>query len=296
MEDGAHSDMNPSEGRIPDTQIDVRVGRDMQLPGRVWCSDRPRALIGIVHGLGEHSGRYAALAEVLVDRRFTVVALDLPGHGQAPGRRGDFPSWEFVRDQALPSMFTITRGIPGQPPDLPVVLLGHSLGAVLALDYCFAHPKTLLGVVGSAPAIRNPPPPLYKQLAARIAMMIAPDLPFPHGLDESGMSRDPEVLEHRKTDPLLHRKITPRAYYALVAAQKRVRENARKLSVPTLLLQGGADRVIDPRGALEFNGAAPHGMTRLFTYKDTYHELFNDPLRGEAIRDLLGWLDALVVV
>ena len=296
MEYGPHSDMNPSQGRIPDTQIDVRVGRDAGLPGRVWCAERPRALVGVVHGLGEHSGRYAALAEALVDRRFTVVALDLPGHGQALGPRGDFASWEFVRDQALPAMFTVARGIPGQPPDLPVVLLGHSLGAVLTLDYAFAHPQALLGVVTSSAALRHAPPPLFKRMLARLAMWVAPATPFPHGLDESGMSRDPEVLALRKSDPLMHGKISPRLYYALEAAQERVLEKAKHLATPALLLQGSADRVVDPKGSLELNVAAPHGMTRLITYKDAYHELFNDPARSQVIADLLGWLDALVVV
>ena len=81
--------MNPSASRIPGIQIEVRVDRETLLPGRVWCAERPRALIAIVHGLGEHSGRYAALAEALVERGFTVAALDLPGHGRNRLRKGE---------------------------------------------------------------------------------------------------------------------------------------------------------------------------------------------------------------
>jgi alpha-beta hydrolase superfamily lysophospholipase len=288
--------VNPSEGRVPATQIDVRVDRMLVLPGRAWAAERPRALLAIVHGLGEHSGRYAALAGALVERRFSVVSLDLPGHGEAPGPRGDAPSWLVLRDQVVPAMFTVTRGLPGQPPDLPVVLLGHSLGGLLALDYALAHPRTVLGVVASAAALKGVPPPRIKVLLARMAARFAPGVAFPHGLDENGMSRDPEVLALRKSDPLVHDRITPRLYFQLEEARVRVMAEARRLSVPTLLLHGAADRVVPPMGSLEFNAVAPHGMVRLITYKDGYHEVFNDPVRDRVIQDLTGWLDAVLVV
>ena len=113
--------MNPAITTTPAISIDVRVDRDTMLPGRVWCAERPRALVAIVHGLGEHSGRYAALAADLVKARFTCVSLDLPGHGETSGPRGDIPSWDKLRDQVVPAMFTATRGLPDQPPALPIV-------------------------------------------------------------------------------------------------------------------------------------------------------------------------------
>ena len=288
--------MNPSLGRVPSTAIDVRIDPSTRLPGRVWCAGSPRALIAVLHGLGEHSGRYAALAEALVGRRFTVVALDLPGHGEAGGRRGDVLSWTQLRDAVVPAMFTVTRGMPGQPTELPVVLLGHSMGGVLALDYALAHPKTLLGVVASAPALKSAPPPPVKLALAKMVRSVAPGAAFPHGLPEAGMSRDPEVLALRKSDPLVHDRISPRLYFAYMEACERVMANARRLAVPALLLQGAADQVVDPTGALAFNGAAPHALSRLMTYHGGFHEIFNDPVRDEVVKDLVGWLDAIVVV
>jgi alpha-beta hydrolase superfamily lysophospholipase len=161
--------MNPSNGALPCISIDVRVDRETVLPGRVWCAERPRALIAIVHGLGEHSGRYAALAAEFVKGRFTCVALDLPGHGETSGPRGDIPSWEKVREQVVPAMFTATRGLPDQPMELPVVLLGHSMGGILALDYALAHPKGLSALVLSAPALRTAMPPWWKLAMANVA-------------------------------------------------------------------------------------------------------------------------------
>src|SRR6185503_5899895 len=136
--------MNPSLGKIPASEIEVRLDRGLTLQGRVWAAERPRGLVAIVHGLGEHSGRYAALASDLVSARFTAVALDLPGHGQSPGPRGDIPSWTQVRDQVVPAMFTTLASLPGQPAELPRVLLGHSMGAVFALDYAIAHPREIV--------------------------------------------------------------------------------------------------------------------------------------------------------
>jgi alpha-beta hydrolase superfamily lysophospholipase len=262
----------------------------------VWCADRPRALVTIVHGLGEHSGRYAALADALVERHFTVAALDLPGHGEAKGPRGDAKSWSFLRDQCVPAAFTAPRGMPGQPPDLRAVLLGHSLGGMLALDYALTHPRQLLAVVASAPSLRNDSPPLWKLAAAHVAKFVVPGAGFPHGLREEGMSRDGEVLELRRDDHLMHDRITPRLYFGLMEARKRVMSEARRLAVPALVLQGMDDRVIDPKGALEFNVAAPHEMVRLITYPGAFHEIFNDLDREQVIHDLVGWLDAVIVV
>lgn len=288
--------MNPAQGGVPAQSIEVRVDKRTTLPGRIWCAERPRALVAIVHGLGEHSGRYAALASDLVAARFSVVSLDLPGHGEAPGPRGDIPSWIAVRDHVVPAMFTALRGLPGQPTELPPVLLGHSMGGLMALDYALAHPDGLLAVVASGPALKSAIPPWWKLAMANVARVTAPAAGFPHGLDESGISRDPEVLKARATDPLVHDRISPRLYFAMNEAQARVMRESRRLSIPALLMHGAADRLTDPKGSLEFNGAAPHGKSRLITYRDAYHEIFNDLSRADAVRDLKGWLDLVVVV
>lgn len=287
--------MNPAKGSVEAVSIDIHVSRGLKLPGRVWCSARPRALIAIVHGLGEHSGRYAALASDLVRARYTVVSLDLPGHGETPGPRGDIPSWPQLRDQIVPAMFTAYRGLPDQPMDLPVILLGHSMGGVIALDHALSHPKGLHAVVLSAPALRTAMPPWWKLALANVARMAAPTAGFPNGLDTDGLSRDPEVIRAYREDPLVHDRISPRTYFAFMEAAARCRRDVRSLEVPTLMLQGMADRCVDPKGALEAAGSAPHEMMRFVTLRDAFHETFNDTGREAVIRDLVGWLDVAMV-
>jgi len=287
--------MNPADGSVPAVTVDVRVDRDHSLPGRLWNAERPRGLVGLVHGLGEHSGRYAALASKLVGARFSVIALDLPGHGETSGPRGDL-LWTHVRDQVIPAMFEAARGMPGLTPDLPLTLLGHSMGGLMALDHALLHQKPLAALVLSAPALRTAMPPWWKLALAQAARIATPSAGFPNGLDSSGLSRDAEVVRLYRDDPQVHDRISPRLYFAFLEAQSRCRRDIQKLQLPTLVFQGMADRVVDPKGALELFGAAPHGRMRFVTLKDTYHELFNDTGRDDVLRDMIAWLDAAVVM
>jgi len=288
--------MNPAVGAVAPIEVEVRLDKQRVLPGRVWCAERPRATVAIVHGLGEYSARYTALASELVKARFTCVALDLPAHGEAAGPRGDVPSWQQVRDQFVPAMFNATRGLPEQSVTLPRVLLGHSMGGLMALDYALAHPRDLTALVVSAPALRSDAPPWWKLALAQLARVAAPASGFPNALPSAGLSRDPEVVRAYDQDPRVHDRISPRLYFALLEARRRCLQSVGELAVPTLMLQGMADRVIDPKGALEFAGAAPHGMIRFVTLKDAYHEVFNDLGREAVIKDMLAWLDAAMVV
>lgn len=286
--------MNPAEGHVIPTRIEVRLGRTEVLPGRMWAQGRPRALIAIVHGLNEHSGRYAAVADELVHAGYAVAAIDLPGHGAAFGARGDMPSWVAVRDTAVHALWTAPLGLDADPARLPRILLGHSMGGVLALDYALAHPRDLQGVVASAPGLRSAMPPWWKLALANVARVTAPALGFPTGLDESGMSRDPEVMRARATDPLMHDKISPRLYEAFNEARQRVLRDARRLAVPALIMHGDADRVVDPQGSADFVAAAPKALVTYKTYPGAYHEIFNDTDRGRVIADLKAWLERVV--
>lgn len=289
--------VNPSAGAAAAVPIEARLEGGIRLAGRAWYAPSPRAILAIVHGIGEHSGRYAALASDLVAARVTVVALDLPGHGDSAGARGDMRSWTTVRDQAIAAMFAAPASVPGQPGRAPRVLLGHSMGGLMALDYTLAHPRELAATVVSAPALSSTMPPWWKLALANVARVTAPSMGFPTALDTNGpggISRDPEVMRHRDADPRTHDRISPRLYFDFEEARQRVRREARRLQVPTLLLHGEADRLVDAAGTREFAAASPRGMARLVTYRDSWHELFNDLDRDTVVRDVIGWLEAVL--
>ena len=286
--------MDPSSGSVEARPIEARIQGNVRLVGRVWPCASPRALVAVLHGIGEHSGRYTALASDLVRMRCTVVALDLPGHGESPGARGDMRSWVEVRDQVVAAMFGAPAGLPGQPEGLPRILLGHSMGGLMALDFALAHPRGLAGVVASAPALQSAMPPWWKLALANVARITTPAAGFPTGLDtngKGGISRDPEVLRHRDADRLVHDRISPRLYFDLEEARQRVVRDARRLAVPALLLHGEADQMVDPDGTREFAAHAPRGLATLVTYPGTWHEIFNDLDRTNALGDVEKWLN-----
>lgn len=286
--------MNPAQGSIAARPLEARLEGGTQLAGRAWLCEAPRAVVAIIHGIGEHSGRYAALAADLVRARCTVVALDLPGHGQSAGPRGDMTSWTAVRNQTVSAMFAAPGGLPGQPERAPRVLLGHSMGGLMALDYTLAHPRGLVTTIASGPALASAMPPWWKLALANVARMTTPSAGFPTGLDatgEGGVSRDPEVIRHRDADRLVHDRISPRLYFDFEEARQRVVRDARRLQVPTLLLHGEGDRMVHPDGTRAFAAAAPRGMTKLVTFPGAYHEVFNDLGREDVVREVVTWLD-----
>ena len=282
--------MNPARGSVPSTRIEVRIGHNEVLPGRLWAAAEPRALVAVLHGLGEHCGRYAALASDLTHAGFSVAAVDLPGHGDAPGARGDMRSWSTVRDNVVHALWTAPLALPGDLGRLPRVLFGHSMGAVLALDYALAHPRALSAVVSSAAGLRSGLPPWWKLALANVARVTSPALGFPTGLEEAGMSRDPEVVRARAEDPLVHDRISPRLYFSFNEARQRVLRGARRFAVPTLLMHGDADRIADCAGSAEFAADAPRAQVTHIVYPGAYHEIFNDLDRDRVKQDMVEWL------
>jgi len=288
--------VNPALSSHPSHPIEARL-EGLKLTGRAWLADPPRAVVALLHGIGEHSGRYAALAGDLVRARCTVVGLDLPGHGESQGPLGDMRSWVAVRDHAVPAMFTAPEAFPHHPARLPRVLIGHSMGGLMALDYALTHGQELKAVVASAPALRSAMPPWWKLALANVARVTTPSIGFPTGLDtngEGGVSRDPEVMRHRDADRLVHDRISPRLYFDFAEARQRVLRDARRLQVPALLLHGDADRMVDPQGTKEFAAAAPKGLVTLKLYGGGYHEIFNDLDRERVVTDVVEWIDSVL--
>lgn len=176
--------------------------------------------------------------------------------------------------------------VRGQHPDVPVVLVGHSQGGLIALSYVLDHPRDVTGAIVSSPFLGihpsvRPSPPL--KLAARILSVIAPKLRLPNNVNPEHLSRDPDVAPAYSSDPLTSDKVSARWFTSIVAAHRLVLAQAPSLSVPALVMQSGADRLVDAAATRAWVDAAPRVLVEYVEWDGYYHEMFNEP-EGERLR------------
>jgi alpha-beta hydrolase superfamily lysophospholipase len=274
---------------MPTTLEPLRLPDGAELFLREWPVPdgvERRGSLLFVHGLGEHSGRYAHVGERLAAQGLHVRGYDHRGHGESGGPRGSVPH----PDALLDDLRTVFDDLPadGDPP----FLLGHSMGGATAARAATGGWVTPRGLILSSPALRISAGPLETGLLA-VARRLAPDRAFPNRLPVGKLSHDPREVAAYKADSLNHDRITPRLYDFLVDAGAAARRDASRFTIPTLLLVAGADALVDARGARELSAALPAGVGTLHWYDGFYHELFNErePDRTLVLDDLAAWLE-----
>jgi len=249
-----------------------------------------RGTVQIVHGLGEHMGRYVWLAGQLNGAGWNVVGHDQRGHGRSEGRRGAIAdSHALLADLALAS--DALRGSGAN------VLLGHSLGGLVAARFVAEGLakapapwwRPFDGLVLSSPALQIELGGAQKALLAVLGS-VAPNLAVNNGLKPEWISRDAAVVKAYVDDPLVHDRVTPRLVRFMIDGGQRVRERAAAWTTPTLLLWAGADRCVLPAGSAAFAAAAPRGVLAAQEFPALAHEIFNEPERAEVFSQLLAWL------
>ncbi|MCQ9154219.1 alpha/beta hydrolase [Acidomonas methanolica] len=272
-------------------RVDRQVMEDgVALARRDWPLPGAERGVLLVHGYGEHSGRYAHLAAWFRARGYAVRSYDHRGHGLSPGRRGAIRRLDDLpRDLA-----TVYRSFAQDLPHEPL-LFGHSMGGLTAaravLEGRVAPPRLIL----SSPALRLPVGRALGRVA-RLLARIAPGLPIRAGISPADLSHDAAFGQAARSDPLGTGWITLSLVdYFLRAGEACIRD-APALSVPTLLLAAGADRVVDPQGSIDFAAAAPAGRVELHLFEGLYHEIFNEPPPGGEIvfETLEAWLSGQV--
>lgn len=269
-----------------DTEWQTRDGISLYAQG--WEPDeKPIAVVCMIHGLGEHLGRYTHLAQFLTDHQFAYIGIDLRGHGKTPGQRGHVPSFEaFMQDVNLLLDQTRIR-YPGKP----IFLYGHSLGGILVLNYCLRRKPELAGVIITSPGLRTAlEEQPVKVSFAKIAGTILPRLSLPTGLKVDNLSRNPQVGETYQNDPLVHDRATLRMAKETLGAIPFIFENAAEFRYPTLMMHGKEDRIAYPRGSQEFAALAKQAEITLKLWDKAYHELHNEPEQEQVFDYLLQWL------
>lgn len=260
----------------------------LELKGRYWAPDSGiKAVIALVHGMGEHIGRYEELAQELVAAGFAVIGFDQRGHGHSEGPRGHSPNYEAL----MQGIDDLLHKAGEFFPEIPVFLMGHSMGGQLVLNYCIEKQPPVRGVIASAPLLKLAfEPPAWKVMLGKWVRNILPALPQTTGLETAAISQIPEEVEKYENDPLIHQRITPAMYFSLMEKADYALANAHRLRVPLLLYHGTADRLTSPDGTSDFAAKAGGDVT-LKLFKGGYHETHHDVNREELLQLLTHWLN-----
>ncbi len=245
-----------------------------------------RGAVLLVHGLGEHSGRYAHVAAALNELGLEVWGYDQRGAGRTDGKRGDISHPDALLDEAK-FVFGKLAEETGTTP----FLLGHSMGGTIAARAVTGGWLAPRGLVLSSPGLQANMTQ-FQRVQLAVGRRLLPGLALPHGWPVNIVSRDAQVVADYRADPLVHGRITPRLAQFIVDAGNCARRDAANLRVPTLLLVAGADRLVNPSGAREFAQALPPQNVTMHWYEGFYHEVFNEPpaARARVLDDLRAWL------
>jgi alpha-beta hydrolase superfamily lysophospholipase len=239
---------------------------------RVWeARGTPRGALLLVHGLGEHSGRYEHVGRYLADRGISVFAYDHQGHGQTGGRRG----WDEDFGHLLDDLETFHRLVVERAAGLPVVLLGHSMGGLIVTAYMLEKPLKPDLLVLSGPAI-------------------VPILdPNDRSIDPTRLSKDPAVWDAYLSDPLILReRVDPELFVKLAEGLHLLPGRAAEISLPVLLIHGQEDRLCSADGAKMYVEGTSSPDITVKMYAEGRHEMFNETNRAEVLADLAAWLDS----
>lgn len=257
-----------------------------------WTPEQTKAVICLVHGLGEHSSRYQNFAKLLLEQGFAVIAVDLHGHGQTDGKRGYAVAYEvLMNDIAL-----LVKAASFRFPDVPQFLYGHSMGGNLVTNYVLRNSVDIKGVIISAPWLQLAQRPPFIQLVLAYMMgYIAPKFSQSNGIDINALSHDPDVIAAYKDDPLVHDQITVGLFKELYQAGKWALKHASSLSIPALIMHGTDDLITSYKASKKFADRAADVCT-FKQWPGYYHEIHNEPQGEKVIKYAVEWANQYLSV
>ena len=247
----------------------------------------PKAVVCLVHGLGEHSGRYAHVGKAFSDADFVLAAFDLRGHGKSGGPRGHTPSFDAFMDDIEAFQKQLDERFPG----LPRFLYGHSLGGILVLNYVLRRKPDFVGVISTAAGLRTSLEEQKAKVAmARVLGTLIPGVAISSGLDPATISRNQEVVDKYVNDPLVHDKMSLGFGKLMLSVLPWTFEHAHEFSLPLLIMHGTDDKLGYPRGSEEFASLVKQDCT-VKLWDGLYHELHNEPEQNEVLAFMIEWMN-----
>jgi alpha-beta hydrolase superfamily lysophospholipase len=260
-----------------------------RLAWRSWRPEHPKLALAVIHGHGEHGGRYAGLAAAMGGHDIATYAMDVRGHGSSGGARGHVLDWnQLIADSS--SFIGVVRD---DAAGVEVVPLGHSVGGSILLSAVIRGAAKPRRFVVSSPALRvKAPVPGWKLTLGKVASSVVPTLALATELNAEHISRDPAVVKAYTDDPQVHDKMSARFYTEWQAANREILARAAEIKIPFLATHGADDRIIDPMATDEFFRRATVEGRKLIIYPGAYHEPYNDLGREQVFADLVNWLGA----
>ena len=253
-----------------------------------WAPEKIlHAQVLLIHGLGEHSGRWGHVGEFFSQSGLSITAMDLLGHGKSEGQRGHAESF----DEYCKIIDFFLQDIGSRKPEIPVFLYGHSLGGLIALYYGIKrNPSTIKGIIATSPGlVPGFKVPQWKTIAGNMLYAITPRFSMDNGLPLDGLSQDKSVVEAYKKDPLNHPYISARLGMDLIRNGAALSQQAAELHLPLLIMVGSADRLISPQAVIDFAKNANH-LTTLKVWEGGYHELHNEPFKLKVLAEITDWV------
>jgi alpha-beta hydrolase superfamily lysophospholipase len=255
-----------------------------------WVPDgKVKAVVGLIHGLGEHIGRYTHVGAALAEAGYALLGFDLRGHGRSGGPRGHTPTFEAYLDD----LDLFLKQMEERFPDKPKFLYGHSLGGILVLTYPPLRHSKLVGVIAVAPPFRS----ALEQQKVKVAMAkvlgsLLPTIVITNGVDPKTLSHDPAVVSAYVNDPLVHNRVTTGWGKIMLDMIAVAYKNAPEFPLPALIMHGQKDVLGFPISSQEFADLMPKGLATLKIWDGLYHEIHNEPEKEQVFKVMTDWLDA----
>ncbi|MES2798435.1 MAG: lysophospholipase [Bacteroidota bacterium] len=268
-------------------QFKIEAQDHISLNGYHFFSvEAPKAVMVIVHGMGEHAYRYVHVAHFFNQHGVAVLAFDHRGHGKSEGKRGHTASYDLLMND----LDRFRQKAAELYPNLPILFYAHSMGGNLTLNYLIRNKPEIAGAIITGPYLRLAfNPPKWKVLLGKLSAKIVPTLTQPTGLDASAISSDKQVVANYKNDPLVHDKISSSFFVNVHFAGPYAIEHANKIEVPHLVMHGLSDQLTSANGTKEFEKNSNAKATFRY-WEGLYHELHNEPAQNEVFQFELEWL------
>ena len=274
------------------TQEGTRLMKDgRKVYTKTWLPERnPRVNIILVHGIGEHCGRYEHVAQFLTDNSYAIYGFDHIGHGKSDGKRGC-----MTYDDAFSIINSLKNELLEQDPNLPIIIYGHSMGGGVVLAYGTKYSENVTGIIATSPAVGMAKPLKPSEIKMyRFVKKIAPNFTASNGLPLDGLSHDKQVTENYQKDSLVHDKVSVALGLDLMDWGDAIAAYDKEYPVPLFVAQGTKDTLVDPAATEKF-ALNVRGNVTYKRFEGGYHELHNEPNKQELFDAMAHWIDRVTM-